>query len=150
MKNLLAEDEDYRNDQNYTNRSRFSSALTVPSAPLTIISPSAPILKRPKTSYSSLPRRKSAVSFALSVLNNNDSDTETPAPPKRVPKYKDFIRQLPVYLAKSILNMLDTKSLEKCKLVSPYWKKMSLEVDDDATMTKMLYDDVMLLQVNFL
>jgi hypothetical protein len=57
---------------------------------------------------------------------------------------------LPVYLAKSILNMLDTKSLEKCKLVSPYWKKMSLEVDDDATMTKMLYDDVMLLQVNFL
>jgi hypothetical protein len=57
---------------------------------------------------------------------------------------------LPVYLAKSILNMLDTKSLEKCKLVSPYWKKMSMEVDDDATMTKMLYDDVMLLQVNFL
>jgi hypothetical protein len=44
--------------------------------------------------------------------------------------------------------MLDEKSLEKCKLVSTYWKKMAMEVEDEATMTKMLYDDMMLLQVN--
>jgi len=94
--------------------------------------------------------RKSAVSFASSTLNNNDSDTEQTVPSKRPPKYKDFIRQLPIYLAKSILCMLDEKTLDKCKSVSPYWKKMALEVEDEATMTKMLYDDMMLLQVNFL
>jgi hypothetical protein len=45
--------------------------------------------------------------------------------------------------------MLDPKSLDKCKFVSLYWKKMALEVEDEATMTRMLYDDMMLLQVNF-
>jgi hypothetical protein len=94
-------------------------------------------------------RQKSAVSFASSVLNNNDSDTEQASAPKRVPKYRDFVRQLPIYLAKSILCMLDPKSLDKCKFVSLYWKKMALEVEDEATMTRMLYDDMMLLQVNF-
>jgi hypothetical protein len=46
--------------------------------------------------------------------------------------------------------MLDKKSLDKCKFVSTYWKKMALEVEDEAIMTKMLYDDMMFLQVNFL
>ena len=110
--------------------------------------PSVPILKRPKTTSSASLRQKSAVSFASSVLNINDSDNEEPSPSKRSPKYKDFIRQLPIYLAKLILCMLDTKSLEKCKLVSTYWKKMATEVDDEASMTKMLYDDMMFLQVN--
>ncbi len=95
-------------------------------------------------------RQKSAVSFASSGLNNNDSDTEAAVVPKRPPKYKDFIRELPVYLAKSILCLLDKKSLDKCQFVSTYWKKMALEVEDEAIMTRMLYDDMMLLQVNFL
>jgi hypothetical protein len=46
--------------------------------------------------------------------------------------------------------MLDKKSLEICQLVSTYWKKMALEVEDEAKMAKMLFDDMMLLQVNFL
>jgi hypothetical protein len=46
--------------------------------------------------------------------------------------------------------MLDSKSLETCQFVSIYWKKMALEVEDEAKMTKMLFDDMMLLQVNIL
>jgi hypothetical protein len=147
-KHYLAEDEDHHSDNN--SRLRVSSALSVPSSGLSTLPPSGSILKRPKTTSSSSMRRKSAVSFASLTLNNNDSDTEQTVPSKRPPKYKDFIRQLPIYLAKSILCMLDEKTLDKCKSVSPYWKKMALEVEDEATMTKMLYDDMMLLQVNFL
>jgi hypothetical protein len=150
--NSLAEDDDHRSDNN--SRLRLSSALSVPSSPLSIVPPPPPppsgsILKRPKTASSSQTRQKSAVSFASSTLHNNDSDTERVSPSKRPTKYKDFIRELPIYLAKSILYMLDVKSLEKCKVVSIYWKKLVLEVEDEATMTKMLYDDMMLLQVKF-
>ncbi|CAF0893544.1 unnamed protein product [Adineta ricciae] len=147
IQDMDSDDEDCHNDFNITNRSRFSSAVTVPTqAAMSIPSATAPILKRPKTSGPSTTHRKSAVSFALPLSNNNDSDIETPSPTKRVPKYKDFIRQLPIYLAKSILNMLDIQSLDKCKLVSAYWKKMVMEVAEDAEMTKLRYDDVMLLQ----
>jgi hypothetical protein len=148
-KNYLAEDEDHRSDNN--SRLRLSSPLSVPSSALSTLTPSGSILKRSKTTSSSSMRQKSAVSFVSSRLNNNDSDTEQVVSSKRPPpKYKDFIRQLPIYLAKSILSMLDEKTLDKCKFVSLYWKKMALEVEDEATMTKMLYDDMMLLQVNFL
>jgi hypothetical protein len=126
----------------------FEQPLSIPSSLLSALPPSNSILKRPKTTSSSSIRQKSAVSFASSVLNNIDSDTEQSLEPKRPRKFKDYIRQLPIYLAKSILCMLDEKSLEKCKLVSTYWKKMAMEVEDEATMTKMLYDDMMLLQVN--
>ncbi|CAF0829139.1 unnamed protein product [Adineta steineri] len=146
VQNMDSDDEDFRTETNNNNRSRLSSVFISAPSMLTSVPHSAPILKRPKTTGSPSMHRKSAVSFALSVLNNNDSDTERPMSTKRIPQYKDFIRQLPVYVAKSILNMLDIQSLEKCKLVSPYWKKMVLEVNDDATMTKLRYDDVMLLQ----
>ena len=43
--------------------------------------------------------------------------------------------------------MLDQKSLNKCKFVSLYWKKMAMEVEDESMMSGMLYDDMMLLQV---
>jgi len=145
----LAEDEDQQNDSNANSRLRISSALSVPSSSLSVRPPSGAILKRPKTSSTST-RQKSAVSFASPTMNNNDSDNEQTTTSKRSLKSKDFIRQLPIYLAKSILCMLDEKTLDKCKSVSPYWKKMALEVEDEATMTKMLYDDMMLLQVNFL
>jgi len=147
-KNYLADEEDRPSDNN--SRLRLSSALSVPSSALSTLPPTGPILKRPKTASSALIRQKSAVSFASSTANNNDSDTEQPVLSKRPPKYKDYIRELPIYLAKSILCMLDKKSLDKCKFVSTYWKKMALEVEDEAIMTKMLYDDMMFLQVNFL
>ncbi|UJR33079.1 hypothetical protein I4U23_020538 [Adineta vaga] len=147
IQDMDSDDEDYHTDLNITNRSRFSSALSVPTQPaMSIISTAVPILKRPKTSGPSGTHRKSVVSFALPLSNNNDSDTELPMSSKRIPKYKDFIRQLPIYVAKSILNMLDVQSLDKCKLVSAYWKKMVMEVNEDAEMTKLRYDDVMLLQ----
>ena len=146
---FLAEDDDHRSETGNNSRLRLSSALSGPSSALSMLPPTGPILKRPKTASTSAARQKSAVSFA-SVLNTNDSDTEQAASAKRIPKYKDFIRQLPIYLAKSILSMVDQRSLEMCKLVSTYWKKMAFEVEDEALMTRMLYDDMMLLQVKFL
>ena len=144
----LAEDEDHRSDLNNYSRLKLSSALSYPSSSKSPIPPSVPILKRPKTASAASLRQKSAVSFASSALDNNDSDTEQRAPSTRIPRYKDFIRQLPIYLAKSILSILDQKSLNKCKFVSLYWKKMAMEVEDETTMSGMLYDDMMLLQVN--
>ncbi|CAF0745649.1 unnamed protein product [Rotaria sp. Silwood1] len=146
LQDMDSEDDDRRSDINNNSRLRLLSALSIPSSSFSIAPPTVPILKRPKTTSSSSMRQKSAVSFASSTMNVIDSDNEQPTPSKRSPKYKDFIRQLPIYLAKLILYMLDTKSLDKCKLVSTYWKKMAMEVEDEATMTKMLYDDMMLLQ----
>ena len=143
----LAEDEDHRSDGNAQSRLRISSAMSVPSSTVSTMPPAVPILRRPKTTSSSSTRQKSAVSFASSTMNVNDSDTEQPVPSKRLPKYKDFVRQLPIYLAKTILSLLDPRTLDKCKLVSNYWKKMAMEVEDETTMTRMLFDDMMLLQV---
>lgn len=128
----------------------MTSAFSGPLTPMSMLPPTGPILKRPKSSSTVAARQKSAVSFASSVLNPHDSDTEQVTPGKRTPKFRDFIRQLPIYLAKSILSMLDHRSLETCKLVSTYWKKLAFEVDDETLMNRMLYDDMMLLQVKFL
>lgn len=125
----------------------MTSALSGPSSSMSVLPPTGPILKRPKTASTAATRQKSAVSFASSVLNPHDSDTEQATSAKRLPKYRDFIRQLPIYLAKSILSMLDHRSIETCKLVSTYWKKMAFEVEDEALLTQMLFDDMMLLQV---
>lgn len=122
--------------------------MSIPSSTLSQHPPTHhPILKRPKTTSTSASRLKSAVSFASTTLNNIDSDTEQGLTSKRQPKYRDFIRELPIYLAKTILCMLNSKSLNQCKHVSTYWKKLALEVEDEETMTRMLYDDMMLLQV---
>ncbi|CAF3324694.1 unnamed protein product [Rotaria socialis] len=146
LQDLDSEDEDHKSDLNNNSRLGIASVLSNPSS-LSLIQPSMPILKRPKTTTSaSSMRQKSSVSFASSTGNLIDSDTEQPVSAKRHPKYKDYIRQLPIYLAKLILCMLDTKSLDRCKHVSTYWKKLATEVEDEATMTKMLYDDMMLLQ----
>ena len=86
------------------------------------------------------------VSSSLARTNNPDSDTEQRTPSKRSPKYKDFVRQLPIYLAKSILSMLDERSLTKCKYVSTFWKKMASEVEDEAAMSGLLDKDMLILQ----
>ncbi|XP_039196121.1 F-box/WD repeat-containing protein 10-like isoform X3 [Crotalus tigris] len=45
-----------------------------------------------------------------------------PAFPQQSPnKFRDFIRYLPVHLSKSILRMLDMKTLARCASVNPHW-----------------------------
>lgn len=139
---FVAEDEDHPNDLIAGSRLKIASAMSIQSNAVT------PILKRPKTTSSTSMRQKSAVSFASTTMDNLDSDTEQRTKNKHIPKYRDFIRQLPIYLAKSILSLLDKKSLKQCKHVSLYWKKLAIEVEDEAAMNNMLYDDMMLLQVN--
>lgn len=85
-------------------------------------------------------------SSPLARTSHLDSDTEQHVPSKRLPKYKDFVRQLPVYLAKSILSMLDEKSLYKCRYVSTFWRKMASEVEDEAAMSGLLDKDMLILQ----
>jgi hypothetical protein len=108
------------------------------------------MFKRPKTATAMITCEKTDLPFMLIPSDNVDSDTEQRTQENLTPKYKDFIRQLPIYLAKSIILLLDAKTLYKCKYVSTYWRKMVTEVEDETEMTNMLHDDMMLLQVTTL
>ncbi|XP_058025643.1 F-box and WD repeat domain containing protein 10B [Ahaetulla prasina] len=56
--------------------------------------------------------------FAVLTLH----PTIPPASPQQSPnKSRDFIRYLPIHLSKSILRMLDMKTLARCASVSPHW-----------------------------
>ena len=108
-----------------------------------LVSTSASILNRSKMIS---PEATALFSLPLARRNHLDSDTEQRAPSKRSPKYKDFVRQLPIYLAKSILSTLDERSLYKCKFVSSYWRKLASEVEDEAAMSGLLDKDMLILQ----
>ncbi|ETE64942.1 F-box/WD repeat-containing protein 10, partial [Ophiophagus hannah] len=56
--------------------------------------------------------------FAVLTLH----PTTPPASPQQSSsKFRDFIRYLPIHLSKSILRMLDMKTLARCASVSPHW-----------------------------
>lgn len=62
------------------------------------------------------------------------------------PKFVDFIRQLPVYVSKRILNSLNKKSLHTCLFVCKYWSNLIKEVHRESFLQKILLDDMMLLK----
>ncbi|GFS02102.1 CMT1A duplicated region transcript 1 protein-like [Elysia marginata] len=64
-----------------------------------------------------------------------------------VQKYKDFIRCLPVHLAKMILSKLDMASLYNALCVSPNWRKLAEEVRLEFGVNQQLREEVMLMQV---
>lgn len=64
-----------------------------------------------------------------------------------VARHKDFIRSLPVHLAKCILKLLDKTSLSHALLVSQNWRALVLEVHDEERINQLLEEDVMLMQV---
>ncbi|GFO23350.1 F-box/WD repeat-containing protein 10 [Plakobranchus ocellatus] len=63
-----------------------------------------------------------------------------------VQKYKDFIRCLPVHLAKLILSKLDMASLYNALCVSPNWRKLAEEVRLEFGVNQQLKEEVMLMQ----
>ncbi|XP_062599393.1 F-box and WD repeat domain containing protein 10B-like [Saccostrea cucullata] len=63
-----------------------------------------------------------------------------------VARHKDFIRSLPVHLAKYILKLLDKTSLSHALLVSQNWRALVLEVHDEERINQLLEEDVMLMQ----
>ncbi|XP_033118488.1 CMT1A duplicated region transcript 1 protein-like [Anneissia japonica] len=63
-----------------------------------------------------------------------------------VAKRRDFIRDLPVFLAKYILNFLDCMSLAQCRQVSLSWHVVAKEVEGERIVQQELVEDVMLMQ----
>ncbi|XP_059139668.1 F-box and WD repeat domain containing protein 10B-like [Physella acuta] len=63
-----------------------------------------------------------------------------------VSQHKDFIRCLPVHLAKMILSMLDMVSLYNALCVSPNWRKLAEEVKVEFAVSQQLREEVMLMQ----
>ncbi|KAK3089437.1 hypothetical protein FSP39_003593 [Pinctada imbricata] len=63
-----------------------------------------------------------------------------------VSKHIDFIRSLPVHLAKYILKLLDKTSLNNALLVSRNWRSLVQEVHEEEKINQLLTEDVMLMQ----
>ena len=59
-----------------------------------------------------------------------------------------LFRQLPIHLSKSILALLDKKSLYNCLFVCKYWSGLIREVHKQSFMHKILLDDMMFLRVS--
>ncbi|XP_022092687.1 CMT1A duplicated region transcript 1 protein-like [Acanthaster planci] len=60
--------------------------------------------------------------------------------------HRDFIRDLPVHLSKSILSYLDYGDLVSCMGVSRHWAHIAKEVEEDLRMRQLLWEEVMLMQ----
>ncbi|XP_060700228.1 F-box and WD repeat domain containing protein 10B isoform X1 [Hemiscyllium ocellatum] len=60
--------------------------------------------------------------------------------------HKDFIRCLPIHLAKYILGFLDQNSLQNCMLVSRYWAYLGKEFTRDTLAIQCIFDEIKKLQ----
>ncbi|XP_060063470.1 F-box and WD repeat domain containing protein 10B-like [Ylistrum balloti] len=63
-----------------------------------------------------------------------------------VAKYKDFIRFLPVHIAKYVLGFLDIATLHNALCVSNYWSSLVEEVHKEFRINQDLCEEVMLMQ----
>ncbi|XP_071953237.1 F-box and WD repeat domain containing protein 10B-like isoform X2 [Antedon mediterranea] len=88
----------------------------------------------------------------VSLMSESSIDPTTSIMPmsKRatsgVAKRRDFIRDLPVFISKYILNFLDHASLAQCTRVSTAWHVFAKEVQDERIVHQELIEDVMLMQ----
>ncbi|KAL7869519.1 hypothetical protein AOLI_G00135070 [Acnodon oligacanthus] len=60
--------------------------------------------------------------------------------------HRDFIRRLPVDIAKRILGLLDIATLQHCKLVSQHWRYLTEEILRENEVKKMVENQAMVLQ----
>ena len=67
-----------------------------------------------------------------------------------VARYRDFIRCLPVHIAKYILSFLDRASLNNALCVNRNWRVLVEEVHDEFYVNQQLWEEVMLMQVGTL
>ncbi|XP_078426799.1 F-box and WD repeat domain containing protein 10B [Cetorhinus maximus] len=63
-----------------------------------------------------------------------------------VTHHKDFLRCLPIHLAKCILGFLDQKSLKRCMCVSRHWAFLAKEIIRDKLALQCIFDEVVKLQ----
>ncbi|XP_064423698.1 F-box and WD repeat domain containing protein 10B isoform X2 [Latimeria chalumnae] len=63
-----------------------------------------------------------------------------------VSRYKDFIRCLPVYLAKYILGFLDAHCLNRCQHVSKHWCFLIRQMQREGRTQKVIQNEAMVLQ----
>ncbi|KAF5896802.1 CMT1A duplicated region transcript 1 protein isoform X1, partial [Clarias magur] len=63
-----------------------------------------------------------------------------------VSQHRDFIRGLPVGLAKRILGLLDKSTLQSCKHVSQHWQYLTEEIVAEHKVKKMVEDQAVILQ----
>ncbi|XP_027016258.1 F-box and WD repeat domain containing protein 10B isoform X1 [Tachysurus fulvidraco] len=61
-------------------------------------------------------------------------------------QHRDFIRALPVGLAKRILGMLDNASLEICRHVSQHWQYLTEEIVAEHSVKEMVENQALILQ----
>ncbi|XP_054957790.2 F-box/WD repeat-containing protein 10 isoform X2 [Pan paniscus] len=64
-------------------------------------------------------------------------------------KYRDFIRYLPIHLAKYILRMLDRHTLNKCASVSLHWAAMAQQVKMDLSAHGFTQNQITFLQGSY-
>ncbi|XP_035825379.1 CMT1A duplicated region transcript 1 protein [Aplysia californica] len=119
-----------------------------------------PIAENPFTGQQiQLPKSRSTFSGDQSLDSESISDTASssvdpmilvmPQSAKAyagVARHKDFIRCLPVHLAKMILSMLDMATLFNALCVSPNWRKLVEEVRVEFRVNQQLKEEVMLMQ----
>ncbi|GCC27287.1 hypothetical protein chiPu_0005711 [Chiloscyllium punctatum] len=60
--------------------------------------------------------------------------------------HKDFIRCLPIHLAKYVLGFLDQSSLQNCMLVSHHWAYLGKEFTRDKLAIQCIFDEIRKLQ----
>ncbi|XP_070580765.1 F-box and WD repeat domain containing protein 10B-like isoform X2 [Ptychodera flava] len=70
----------------------------------------------------------------------------TPMAVAGVMRYRDFIRDLPVHLAKYILSFLDQPNLYNMLCVSKHWRMIVEEVHQDRNINQAIWEEVMLMQ----
>ncbi|KAI5607457.1 CMT1A duplicated region transcript 1 protein [Silurus asotus] len=85
-----------------------------------------------------------------SVVENIDwNDVKVPISSRYmsgISKQRDFIRALPVGLAKRILGLLDKDTLQKCKQVSQHWRYLTEETIAEQSVKKMVEEQAIILQ----
>ncbi|KAM4623589.1 F-box/WD repeat-containing protein 10-like [Polymixia lowei] len=65
-----------------------------------------------------------------------------------VSRYRDFIRSLPVHLAKRILGLLDKHTLRCCRNVSLHWRYLTEDTTEDISAKRARWNQIMLMQSN--
>ncbi|KAG7324841.1 hypothetical protein KOW79_011157 [Hemibagrus wyckioides] len=91
-------------------------------------------------------------------LKNSDADWDDVEDPalmvvprssksmSEVSQHRDFIRALPVGLAKRILGLLDKASLQSCKHVSQHWQYLTEEIVAEHSVKEMVENQAVILQ----
>uniref|UniRef100_UPI00398E39CE F-box and WD repeat domain containing protein 10B isoform X2 n=1 Tax=Pristiophorus japonicus TaxID=55135 RepID=UPI00398E39CE len=95
--------------------------------------------------------RKLATKKKEKVLKNITAEVEPPIPiiitspfmaTSGVSNHKDFLRCLPIHLAKYILGFLDNTSLNSCMSLSRHWRYLAKEMIRDKLALQCIFDEV--------